>query len=303
VQPVVVAIVVDAIVRIGRRTLRAPLLIAFAVAAYLALQVARVPFPLVIAVAAVAGTLLREHLPTASPHHVAAPDSAAQAPPSGISHVVRIWSAAVALWAIPVGVLVATRGAQDVLVTEALFFTQAAFVTFGGAYAVLAYVSDAAVNAFGWLTPDQMVQGLALAESTPGPLIMVLQHVGFMGAWKLHPEAPLPNGVLGALITTYTTFLPSFALVLSAAPWVERIGEAPRLRAALTGVTAAVVGVIGSLATVFGASVLVEGGRPDPAALVIAVAALAAMRRWPVPIPLLVIAGGVIGGAWKLRPF
>jgi chromate transporter len=302
VQPVVVAIVLDALIRIGRRTLRAPLLVAFAVAAYLALQVAGLPFPAVIAVAALAGIALRRALPASGDDAPARPASAPRAMPSAVRRAALILLAAIALWAVPVGALVLARGADDVLVQEALFFTQAAFVTFGGAYAVLAYVSDAAVHAFGWLSDEQMVQGLGLAESTPGPLIMVLQYVGFLGAWKLHPEAALLNGTLGALITTYTTFLPSFTFVLLAAPYVERLGEAPRLRAALAGVTAAVVGVIARLATVFGASALLDGARVDLFAAALAAVAFALLRRTSIPIPVLILAGAALGAVWKARP-
>ncbi len=302
VQPVVVAIVVDALIRIGRRTLRAPVLVGFAIAAYLALQVAGLPFPAVIAIAAAAGILLRRTLPVAHDDAVPRPATEPRGTPSPLRRTALIVFIAVALWAVPVGALVLSRGADDVLVHEALFFTQAAFVTFGGAYAVLAYVSDAAVNSFGWLTAEEMVQGLGLAESTPGPLIMVLQYVGFLGAWKMHPEAALMNGTLGALITTYTTFLPSFAFILVAAPWIERLADAPRLRAALTGVTAAVVGVIGRLATVFGASVLLDGSRVDPFAAALAAAAFALLRTTGVPIPVLVPAGAALGAMWRLRP-
>jgi hypothetical protein len=127
------------------------------------------------------------------------------------------------------------------LVQEALFFTMAAFVTFGGAYAVLAYVADVAVNVYGWLDGNQMVQGLGLAESTPGPLIMVTQYVGFLGAWKLHgPFDPLVNGVLlGGLTTTYVTFLPCFMFIFAGAPYIEALARHKRLQAALTAVTVA----------------------------------------------------------------
>ena len=135
------------------------------------------------------------------------------------------------LWAVPVGALWIWRGGEDVLVKEALFFTGAAFVTFGGAYAVLSYISDVAVNQYGWLTADQMVQGLGLAESTPGPLIMVTQYVGFIGAWNdPGPFAPLLYGTLGALITTYATFLPCFLFIFLLAPYIELLANDRRLQ-------------------------------------------------------------------------
>jgi len=159
-------------------------------------------------------------------------------PPAG--RAARIVLLFAALWALPVGLLRLWRGSGDVLVKEALFFTRAAFITFGGAYAVLSYIAHVAVNVYGWLTADQMIQGLALAESTPGPLIMVTQYVSFIGAWnQAHGLGPLASGVLGALITTYVTFLFCFMFIFVGAPYVEALAGNRRLQAALVGVTSA----------------------------------------------------------------
>jgi chromate transporter len=192
-----------------------------------------------------------------------------------------------------------------VLLKEALFFTGAAFLTFGGAYSVLSYVADVAVNHYGWLTADQMVQGLGLAESTPGPLIMVTQYVGFIGAWNdPGPFSPLLYGTLGALITTYATFLPCFLFIFFLAPYIELLANDQRLKAILIGVTAAVVGVIANLAVYFATQVLLPDGISlaglDLFALVVAVVSFLVLQRYKVPIYLMVPAGALLGMAWTL---
>jgi chromate transporter len=215
----------------------------------------------------------------------------------------RLVGTFVVLWAVPVGAVWIWRGGEDVLVREALFFTGTAFVTFGGAYAVLSYISEVAVHGYGWLTADQMVQGLGLAESTPGPLIMVTQYVGFIGAWNAPgPFAPLLYGTLGALITTYATFLPCFLFIFLLAPYVELLARNRRLKAVLVGVTAAVVGVIANLAVYFATQVLFPDGVSlrglDVYALVVAVVSFVVLQRFKVPIYLMVPAGAVVGMVW-----
>jgi len=217
----------------------------------------------------------------------------------------RLLAIFVILWAVPLGALYLWRGGDDVLVKEALFFTGAAFLTFGGAYSVLSYVADVAVNHYGWLTAGQMVQGLGLAESTPGPLIMVTQYVGFIGAWNdPGPFAPLLYGTLGALITTYATFLPCFLFIFLLAPDIERLSNDRRLRAILIGVTAADVGVIANLAVYFATQVLfpdgISVGGLDVFALVVAVVSFVVLQRYKVPIYLMVPAGALLGMAWTL---
>ena len=168
-----------------------------------------------------------------------------------LAHVFRIFLIFFGLWIAVVGAVWIWAGYDSTLSRIALFFSKAAFVTFGGAYAVLSYITDVAVSS-GWLSAKQMLIGLGLAESTPGPLIMVTQFVGFVGGWTL-PEglAPLTAGIIGALITTYVTFLPSFFFIFAGAPFIEAMAGNQRLQAALTGVTAAVVGVVLNLAVWF----------------------------------------------------
>jgi chromate transporter len=313
VQPAVIAIVVEAVLRIGKRTLHHGILVGFAVLAFVALYFLSVPFPLVVVAAAVGGLLLSRVVPDAfrggghgaeEEEERAVDQASSNGRPSMLRNL-RLLGTFLVLWAVPVGAVWIWRGGEDVLVREALFFTGAAFVTFGGAYAVLSYVSDVAVNHYGWLTADQMVQGLGLAESTPGPLIMVTQYVGFFGAWNNHgPFDPLLYATLGAAITTYTTFLPCFMFIFLLAPYIELLANDRRLRAILVGVTAAVVGVIANLAVFFASRVLFPDGVSlaglDVFALVVAVVSFVVLQRFRVPIYLMVPVGAVIGMVWTL---
>jgi chromate transporter len=314
VQPVVIAIVVEAVMRIGKRTLNHAVLVAFAVLAFVALYFFSVPFPLVVLAAAVGGLLLSRPVPDAfrgggghgsSEEEESAVERAGSNGRPSVLRNLRLLAIFLVLWAVPVGAIYLWRGGEDVLVREALFFTGAAFLTFGGAYSVLSYVADVAVNQYGWLTADQMVQGLGLAESTPGPLIMVTQYVGFIGAWNdPGPYSPLLYGTLGALITTYATFLPCFLFIFLLAPYIELLANDRRLKAILVGVTAAVVGVIANLAVFFATQVLFPDGFSldglDVFALVVAVVSFVVLQRFKVPIYALVPIGAVVGMVWTL---
>jgi chromate transporter len=306
--------VVEAVLRIGKRTLNHGILVVFAIVAFVALYFLSVPFPLVVVAAAVGGLLLSRAVPDAfrggghgssEEEEESAVDQASSNGRPSVLRNLRLLGIFLVLWAVPVGTLYLWRGGDDVLVREALFFTGAAFVTFGGAYAVLSYVSDVAVNGYGWLTADQMVQGLGLAESTPGPLIMVTEYVGFFGAWNNHgPFDPLLYGTLGAAITTYATFLPCFMFIFLLAPYIELLANDRRLRAILVGVTAAVVGVIANLAVFFASRVLFPDGVSlaglDVFALVVAVISFVILQRFRVPIYLMVPVGAVVGMVWTL---
>src|SRR5215204_3103577 len=315
IQPVVIAIVVEAVLRIGKRTINHRVLVTFAVLAFVALYFLSVPFPLVVLVAAVAGLLLSRtgfardaflggaH-GSSDEAEYAIDETASNGRPSVLRNL-RLLGTFVLLWAVPFGILYLWRGGEDVLLKEALFFTGAAFLTFGGAYSVLSYVADVAVNHYGCLSADQMVQGLGLAESTPGPLIMVTQYVGFIGAWNdPGPFAPLLYGTLGALVTTYATFLPCFLFIFFLAPYIELLANDRRLRAILIGVTAAVVGVIANLAVFFATQVLFPEGVSlqglDVFALIVAVASFVVLQRFKVPIYLMIPAGAIVGMVWTL---
>ena len=313
VQPVVMAIVLDAVLRVGRRTLKHRLLYLFAVGAFLALFFLHIPFPITIGAAALAALLLQRWQPEVfrPVTHGRGESTTAEESSSvsrtaqhrTVSHALKVVATFLALWLAPLATLFAWRGAGDTLVQEMWFFTQAAFVTFGGAYAVLSYIADVAVNGYGWLTASEMVRGLGLAESTPGPLIMVTEYVGFVAAWKTAP-ADMSRGLyatLGGLITVYATFLPTFLFIFLGAPYIEWLSNNRRLQAALTGVTAAVVGVIGNLAVFFGLRVLFpESGSFDTFAAVLAVGTFVVLRRFTVQTYYLVPVGAVAGMVWVL---
>lgn len=259
--PAVIAIVLQALLRVAGRALHHPALIAIAVGAFAALSVFAVPFPLVIAAAALAGWVLGRVRPD-----VIAPKKVTQAagPPPLISdadlnsespsraRTLLVLIVGVVVWLLPVAIAAVLLGAQSVYVDQGLFFSGAALVTFGGAYAVLAYVGQQAVGVYGWLGSGEMARGLALAETTPGPLIMVVQFVAFLGAFR-DPGAlgPWGGAVVAALLVTWVTFVPSFLFILLGAPYVERLRENRGLASALGGITAAVVGIIANLAVFF----------------------------------------------------
>lgn len=221
-----------------------------------------------------------------------------------LAHSLRLIAVFALLWSLPVGTLWLWRGGSDVLIQLALFFTQAAFITFGGAYAVLTYVADVAVNQYQWLAPEQMIQGIGLAETTPGPTIMVTQYVGFIAAWH-HADAFTPGlyGTLGALVTTYVTFLPCFLFIFLGAPYIEFLAHQTYLQAALTGVTATVVGVIANLAFFLGNRVLfpvdVSLAGLEWMALFLAGSAFLLSRYGKWPVYWIVLLGALIGMLWK----
>jgi chromate transporter len=260
--PAVLAIVVQAVIRVGGRALAHRALVAIAVAAFLALAVFGVPFPIVVLIAGVAGLILGRLRPEAMRGGGHGEDS--DAPPPIISddalhterpstgRALKILGIGVTCWVIPVLLVAALAGGNSVYVDQGLFFGGTALITFGGAYAVLSFVAQRAVETYGWLAPGEMVRGLALAETTPGPLIMVVQFVAFLGAYR-DPGGidPWLAATIGALLTTWVTFVPCFLFIFIGAPYVERLRGNQRLSAALTGITAAVVGVIANLAVYF----------------------------------------------------
>jgi len=306
IQPVVVAVVIEAVVRIGKKTLKHSVLYAFAALAFIAIYFFKLPFPVIVATAAIGGLFLQRWLPRAfcigdfnpltAECHIESDLAAnhARVRPSFL-RVLKIFIICFVLWAIPVGGIWIGLGYNDTLTQIGLFFTKAAFVTFGGAYAVLSYITDVAVSS-GWLSTQQMLIGLGLAESTPGPLIMVTQYAGFLAAWNLPGGFdPLTAALIGALITTYVTFLPCFFFIFSGAPFIEAMAGNQRLQAALTGITAAVVGVMLNLAVWFGHKVIWPDSAVDPFALVSAVISLVLLQWLHLPIHFLVPVGAVIG--------
>lgn len=239
----VLAIVAQALLRVAGRALKSGWQRLVALVAFLLLFFLEAPFPLVILAAALAGWWMSRW------SNAPAPTARAKVTAGLLVRNAAPW---LAIWLLPVGVLVAALGPDATFSQIATFFSGAAAVTFGGAYAVLAYVGQQAVEHYGWLRPGEMLDGLGLAETTPGPLIMVLQFVGFLAAYRgpglLHP---LLAGTLGGLLATFVTFAPCFLWIFAGAPFVERLRGSPRLSGALSGITAAVVGVIASLALWF----------------------------------------------------
>jgi chromate transporter len=311
IQPVVVAVVIEAVLRIGKKALKHVVLYGFAALAFIAIFFFKVPFPYIVAAAAVGGLLMQRRLPqvfckghfdpqTRECRIAAEPETGHHSSAPSVSHVLRVFLICLGLWALVVGAVWAWRGFGDVLTQIGLFFTKAAFVTFGGAYAVLSYITDVAVGN-GWLSTQQMLVGLGLAESTPGPLIMVTQYAGFLGAWNLPGDlTPLAAGILGALITTYVTFLPCFFFIFAGAPFIEAMAGNQRLQAALTGVTAAVVGVVLNLAVWFGYRVILPDGGIDLFAVLSGAASLVLLQKFHLPIHYLVPMGAAAGVIWRV---
>jgi chromate transporter len=304
----VLAVVVEAVIRVGRRALRNAAMLALSIGAFIAIFAFGVPFPVIVLAAAVIGYLgarLRPDLFAGGKAHAGAGtaaldnrhDDAVLRGDLGPARALKVIAIAGALWVAPVALLWLTLGSGTIFPTIAAFFSKMAVVTFGGAYAVLAYVAQQAVETFGWLKPGEMLDGLAMAETTPGPLILVLVYVGFLAALRdpgvLHP---LAAGLIGAGLTTWVTFVPCFLWIFLGAPYIERLQSNKALSAALSAITAAVVGVILNLAVWFGLHTLFRKvgaltlgpldlawpvwSSLDPVALVLAGVAMLAMFRF-----------------------
>lgn len=315
IKAAVLAVVVQAVIRIGQRALKNAFMISIAALAFIAIFFADAPFPLIVIAAALAGFLAQRFFPSLIPEgagqHGDAGEVEDEPPPHtkpSAARAVRVIAICGVLWLLPVALLAVFLGPANVYTQEGLFFSKMAVVTFGGAYAVLAYVAQQAVSTYGWLAPGEMLDGLGMAETTPGPLIMVVQFVGFMGAYR-NPGMldPMLAGVLGAALTTWVTFVPCFLWIFLGAPYIEALRGNKALSAALGGITAAVVGVILNLAIWFALHVLfgevntVNAGvlrlyvpvwdTLDIGALALASAALVAVLRFGVGmIPTLAVA-------------
>jgi chromate transporter len=324
----VLAIVLEAVRRIGRRALRNNIMRAIAAAAFVGIFFLSVPFPVIVLAAGLIGYAGSRagwrafsgeeggHRPAAPAHETALGDEVPDHARPNLAWSLRICAIFLILWLAPVAALLALLGPDNVFSRIALFFSQMAVVTFGGAYAVLAYVAQEAVEKFGWLRPGEMLDGLGMAETTPGPLIMVTQFVGFMGAFRQATGLnPLLAGTLGGILTTWVTFVPCFLWIFLGAPFVERLRGNKALTAALATVTAAIVGVILNLALWFALhSLFRQAGRIDAGplafdvpiltsvnlpALILTAAALVAMFRFKVgAMPVLALCALAGVGYW-----
>jgi chromate transporter len=327
----VLAIVVEAVGRIGKRALRNRLMIAVAALAFMAIFFLDVPFPAVVFAAGAIGFSASRRSPGAfpeppkvevRPEHATALDRAAAAGElehtrASLGRALRVLAICGALWTAPIAAAAALFGPSSVFVQEGLFFSKAAVFSFGGAYAALAYVAQHAVATHGWLRAGEMLDGLGLAETTPGPLILVVQFVGFLGAFR-DPGAlsPVLAGVLGASLTVWVTFVPCFLWIFLGAPSIEALRGNRALSAALSTITAAIVGVILNLSLWFGLHVVFREvaeqhvgpfrlfvpnlSSVDWAAALLAGLALFSMLRLELGLPKTLAASALLGAAWKL---
>jgi chromate transporter len=328
IKPAVAAIVLQAVHRIGSKTLKnpakTPMPWVVALASFMAIAVLQLPFPWVVLGAALTGGLCERLAPgqfqvggghgaTALKLGPALIDDDTPSPEHAHfrkSRLAKVLLAGALLWLLPVGVLLVWQGWDGALTQMAWFFTKAALLTFGGAYAVLPYVYQGAVEHFAWLSGPQMMDGLALGETTPGPLIMVVAFVGFVGGWTrevLGPDALFAGAALAATLVTWFTFLPSFVFILAGGPLVESTHGKPHFTAPLAAITAAVVGVIASLALFFGAHVIFENGfsRGGPLAiawpaLAIMLLALVALLRYKAGVIPVIVTCALAGLALRL---
>jgi chromate transporter len=315
----VLAVVLEALIKVAKRAIKSLPMAMLAVAAFIAIAFLKLPFPVVIAVAALVGAV-GDLLGGAKVGQSIEPDGGASPAPEWTRPSTRRFLSTLAVWLAiwfgPLIVIVLVFGRGHVFANEAEFFSKMATVTFGGAYAVLAYVAQQAVETYGWLRPDEMLTGLGLAETTPGPLILVLVFVGFLGGARLSGWEPLAGGLAGAAVTLWFTFVPCFLWIFVGAPYVETLRGVRWLASALAAVTAAVVGVIASLGLWFAVHVLFGGVGDvrfgpfllpsphldtfDAAAAMIAVASGVALIRYKANMIAVLAAAALAGTLWTL---
>jgi chromate transporter len=309
-QATVLAIVFSAVLRIGKKALKNSIMWTVAGAAFVGIYFLKLPFPLIILAAGVIGLMGGYFFP--SKFVVIKPHGKSNTEPASFlgdaetipAHARPSWSRAIIilvvgglLWFMPLLLLGVWQGWEGTLFQQGLFFSKAAMVTFGGAYAVLPYVSQQAVEHYHWLQSADMLAGLALAETTPGPLIMVLQFVGFIGAWN-HPGAlsPLVAATLGALITTWCTFVPCFLWIFLGAPHIEQLRDHQKLSAVLSTITAAVVGVVLNLAVWFGThAIFPSGSGMDVFTVIVAITAFVLLEKFKWEVIPVILAGAAAG--------
>src|SRR3981081_3058961 len=312
-KPAVLAIVAARVIRIGSRALKNEVMWTLAAAAFIAIFFFHAPFPLIIISAGVIGFFggrwKRDKFLVIRGHRKGKNDSVLDDTSAVPEHAKPSWDRAlrvgitwILLWWTPVLLLGFWLGPNHTLFREGVFFSSAAIVTFGGAYAVLPYVAQQAVQHYGWLSAGQMLDGLGLAETTPGPLIIVAQFVGFLGAWSNPGQLPpIMAATLGALVTTWTTFVPSFLWIFLGGPHIEQLRGNEGLTTALSAITAAVVGVVLNLAVWFGLHVVFPAANTvDWFAAVVGVAAFIGMTRWKWDIIPIVLGAGLAGWLFKM---
>ncbi len=303
-----IAVILSAVIRIGGKTLRSPSLWALAAFSFVAIFFFNISFVLIIFAAALLGWIGHRVLPSQFPagksHGVNGDEESAgflilsKVPRGTWKRTFAITSTCVFLWSLPIIALGLWLGWDSTPVDQGVFFSKAALVTFGGAYAVLPYVAQQAVENFQWLSHPQMMSGLALAETTPGPLVIVLQFVGFVGGWQNSGAfSPLGGATIGAFITTWATFVPCFLFVFLGAPYVERLRDFPRIGASLTAITAAVVGVILNLGVDFSIHAIwpEPSGNFDIFVAVVALGAFIALWKYKIAFTTVLAACAILG--------
>lgn len=308
-KPAVAAIVAEAVIRIGKKSLKTGFLLALALASFIGIYFLSVPFPVIVFSAGLIGFLAGAYAPglVAGPdqnnnRQAAASGNAADDAPTGWLRTLRILGIGLVIWFLPIILLGLGRGWDDIFVQIGVLFTKAAVVTFGGAYAVLGYIGQQAVVQHAWITPEQMMDGLGLAETTPGPLIMVNQFVAYLAAYKHTPDlSPALAGAVGGLLATWVTFVPSFIWIFLGAPYVERIRGNRKLALALAAITAAVVGVVLNLAVIFTHHTLVpNSGGFDWFALVVGGTAFVGLTRLKWGMVPVIIGSALVGFIWRM---
>jgi len=310
-KPAVVAIVFEAVLRIGKKSLKTRFLYFLAAGAFIGIYFFNVPFPVIVLSAGVigyvAGTLVPGLFPSTPSNNTApAPvtiisEMAADTRSLGWRRFVKVLLVFLVLWSLPVVLIGLWRGWNDTFIDIGVLFSKAAIVTFGGAYAVLGYISQQAVSHYHWIMPEQMMDGLGLAETTPGPLIMVNQFVGYLaGYYHAQGLPPALGGAIGGLLTTWVTFIPSFMMIFLLAPYIETLRKNKRLGTALSAITASVVGVVLNLAVLFTYHTLLpDTGGYDRYALAAAVIAFTGMMRYKWGMIPVIAGSAAAGFIWK----
>jgi chromate transporter len=308
----IMAIVVSAVIKIGKKALKNGIMVSIAVISFIAIYFLKIPFPIIVLGAGLTGLIGSHFLPAKFDVIKGKPAMDFDAGYVQICedpvecHIntstkrnILLIVVFVMLWFVPVIMLHAFMS-NRVFYTEAMFFTKAAFLTFGGAYAVLAYIAQAGVEQYAWLTGPQMIDGLGLAETTPGPLIMVVQFVGFMAGWNHSGGlSPLIGGLIGSLVATYFTFLPCFLFIFLGGPYIEKFRDNSKLSSALSSITSAVVGVVLNLAVWFGLHLLIpHDGSFNWFAAAIGLAAFTSIQWFKIGMITVIAASGVIGFLW-----
>jgi chromate transporter len=313
-KPAVMAIVAAAVFRIGKKVLKNQVMWSISAFAFIGIFFLGVPFPLIIICAGLIGLIGGKFFPNKFSitlgHGTSAGRgdsviidavSSAHIPAPTLARTMGVSSFWLAIWFLPVLLVFMWVGKDHSLFREGLFFSKAAVVTFGGAYAVLPYVAQQAVDNYQWLSTTQMMDGLGLAETTPGPLILVLQFVGFLGGWQQPGElSPLLAATVGALLTSWVTFVPGFLFIFAGAPYIERMRGNLRMSNALSTITAAVVGVVLNLAVWFALSVIFPGGNVDWFSIAVAAIAFGGIQKWKWDIIPVIIGAGLLGVVYKM---